>query len=56
MVRMKNVRKVYPNSTTEALRGVDLSIEDGLMNSYTTIEKLPKIRLRFEPIEKAAKY
>jgi len=29
MVRMKNVRKVYPNSTTEALRGVDLSIEDG---------------------------
>lgn len=34
----------------------DLSIEDGLMNSYTTIHKLPKIRLRFEPVEKAAKY
>ena len=28
----------------------DLSIEDGLMNSYTTIKKLPKIRIRFEPI------
>ncbi|MGN0633408.1 MAG: hypothetical protein ACI4JW_06020 [Oscillospiraceae bacterium] len=30
----------------------DLSIEDGLMNSYTTIEKLPNIRIRFEPVEK----
>ena len=29
----------------------DISTEDGLYNSYTTIEKLPKIRLRFEPIE-----
>ena len=29
----------------------DLSVEDGLMNSYTTIEKLPKIRIRFEPVE-----
>ena len=28
----------------------DLSVEDGLINSYTTIEKLPKIRIRFEPI------
>lgn len=31
----------------------DLSIEDGLMNSYTTITKLPKVRLRFEPVELA---
>jgi hypothetical protein len=31
----------------------DISTEDGLYNSYTTIEKLPKIRLRFEPIELA---
>ncbi len=30
----------------------DLSIEDGLMNSYTTIEKIPDIRIRFEPVEK----
>jgi len=29
----------------------DISTEDGLYNSYTTIEKLPKIRLRYEPIE-----
>ena len=29
----------------------DISTEDGLYNSYTTIEKLPKIRLRFEPTE-----
>ena len=29
----------------------DLSIEDGLYNSYTTIEKLPNIRVRFEPVE-----
>lgn len=31
----------------------DISTEDGLYNSYTTIEKLPKIRLRFEPTELA---
>ena len=31
----------------------DLSIEDGLYNCYSTIEKLPKLRLRFEPIELA---
>ena len=30
----------------------DLSIEDGLMNSYTTITKLPDIRIKFEPVEK----
>jgi hypothetical protein len=29
----------------------DISTEDGLFNNYTTIEKLPKIRLRFEPVE-----
>lgn len=29
----------------------DLSIEDGLLNSYSTIEKLPDIRIRFEPVE-----
>lgn len=29
----------------------DLSIEDGLFNSYTTIEKMPKIRVRFAPVE-----
>ena len=29
----------------------DLSIPDGLYNSYTTIEKLPSIRVRFEPVE-----
>lgn len=29
----------------------DISTEDGLYNSYTTIEKLPKIRLRLEPTE-----
>ncbi len=29
----------------------DLSTEDGLLNSYTTIEKLPNIRIRFEPVE-----
>lgn len=29
----------------------DLSIEDGLMNSYTEIKKLPNIRIRFEPVE-----
>lgn len=31
----------------------DISTEDGLFNSYTTIEKMPKIRLRFEPVELA---
>ncbi len=31
----------------------DISTEDGLYNSYTRIEKLPKIRLRFEPVELA---
>lgn len=31
----------------------DISTEDGLYNSYTTIEKMPKIRLRFEPVELA---
>lgn len=29
----------------------DISTEDGLYNSYTTIEKLPKIRVRFSPVE-----
>ena len=29
----------------------DLSIEDGMFNSYQTIEKLPKIRIEFEPVE-----
>ena len=29
----------------------DLSLEDGLLNSYSTIEKLPDIRVRFEPVE-----
>lgn len=33
----------------------DISTEDGLYNSYTTLEKLPQIRLRFEPIEVVAK-
>ncbi len=30
----------------------DLSAPDGLMNVYTTIGKLPKLRVRFEPVEK----
>lgn len=30
----------------------DLSIEDGLYNSYTTLNSLPDIRIRFEPVEK----
>ena len=29
----------------------DLSAEDGLINSYTTIEKLPKIRILYGPVE-----
>ena len=31
----------------------DLSREDGLLNSYTTLNALPEIRIRFEPIEPA---
>ncbi len=31
----------------------DLNLEDGLMNSYTTITALPKVRIRFEPVETA---
>lgn len=30
----------------------DLGAPDGLMNTYATLEKLPKLRLRFEPVEK----
>ena len=29
----------------------DLSLEDGLYNTYTTITALPKVRIRFEPVE-----
>lgn len=29
----------------------DLSVEDGLLNSYTTLNKMPDIRVRFEPVE-----
>ncbi len=29
----------------------DLTAEDGMFNSYATIEKLPNIRIRFEPVE-----
>ena len=29
----------------------DLSLADGLFNSYTTVEKMPKIRIRFAPVE-----
>lgn len=31
----------------------DLTIGDGLFNSYTTIEKLPKIRIRYSAVEKS---
>lgn len=31
----------------------DIDTEDGLYNSYSVIEKLPKVRLRFEPTELA---
>jgi hypothetical protein len=31
----------------------DLSCPDGLMNSYTTITELPKLRLEFEPLERS---
>ncbi len=30
----------------------DLSTPDGLMNTYATLEKLPKLRVKFEPVEK----
>lgn len=30
----------------------DLTLADGLFNSYTTIERLPKIRVRYTPVEK----
>jgi len=30
----------------------DLDAPDGLLNTYTTVEKLPKLRVRFEPVEK----
>lgn len=30
----------------------DLDAPDGLMNVYTTVGKLPKLRVRFEPVEK----
>lgn len=29
----------------------DLAAEDGLYNAYTTIQALPKVRIRFEPVE-----
>ncbi|MBR4101607.1 MAG: hypothetical protein IKK51_07000 [Oscillospiraceae bacterium] len=29
----------------------DLSLDDGLYNAYTTMEKLPAIRIRFSPVE-----
>ena len=32
----------------------DVSTEDGLFNSYTTLEKLPKIRIRFSAVEPSA--
>lgn len=31
----------------------DLSVEDGLMNVYTTIEKLPELRVEYGPVEEA---
>ena len=31
----------------------DITTEDGLYNTYTTMAKLPKIRLEFEPVEPA---
>ena len=30
----------------------DLTLADGLFNSYTTIERLPKLRVRYNPVEK----
>ena len=29
----------------------DLNAEDGLLNTYTVLEKLPRLRVRFEPVE-----
>lgn len=29
----------------------DLTAEEGLLNTYTVLEKLPKLRVRFEPVE-----
>ena len=29
----------------------DLSVEGGLLNCWSTVEKLPDIRIRFEPVE-----
>ena len=29
----------------------DLSIPDGLMNSYTAVEALPQIRIAYAPVE-----
>ena len=29
----------------------DLSVPDGVMNSYTTVEKLPKLRIAYAPVE-----
>lgn len=29
----------------------DLTVEDGLFNTYTVLEKLPKLRLKYEPVE-----
>ena len=31
----------------------DLSVEDGLMNVYSTIEKLPELRVEYGPVEEA---
>ena len=31
----------------------DISAEDGLFNSYTVLEKLPKIRIRTSAVEPA---
>ena len=30
----------------------DLSVPDGLYNTYTTIQTLPKLRIEYEPVEK----
>ena len=29
----------------------DLTLDDGLFNTYAKIEKMPKIRIRFAPVE-----
>ena len=31
----------------------DLDLPDGLMNSYTTITKLPQLRIAYAPVEPA---